>query len=70
MLHPNQGTGILAAVCGSGGGGGGGGGTYISSPHVTTSYGMWGGAVGTRQNNDRIHDIICRFVPGDPGRKN
>ncbi len=26
-------------------------GTYVSLPHVTTLYGMWGGAVGTWQNN-------------------
>ncbi len=26
-------------------------GTYVGPPHVTTLYGMWGGAVGTRQNN-------------------
>ncbi len=26
-------------------------GTYVSPHHVTTSYGTWGGAVGTRQNN-------------------
>ncbi len=26
-------------------------GTYVSPPHVTTSYGTWGGAIGTQQNN-------------------
>jgi hypothetical protein len=26
-------------------------GTFVSPTHVTTSYGTWGGAIGTRQNN-------------------